>query len=41
VGEPTTTFGVSRLKGLAILASESKKIVLLNSRTTEEYPPTI
>ena len=33
----TTTLKVARLKRLTILVSESKKMVLLNSRTIEEY----
>jgi len=37
----TTTFGVSKLKRLAIFVSESKEIVLLSSRTTEGYSPSI
>jgi len=35
--KPITTRKVARLKRLTILVSESEKIVLLNSRTIEEY----
>jgi len=31
--EPTTTLRIARLKKLAILASESEEMILLNSRT--------
>jgi len=39
--ELTITLGVARLKRLAILASKSKEIALLNNRTIEECLPSI
>jgi len=39
--EFTITLGVAGLKRLAILASKSKEIALLNNRTIEECLPNI
>jgi len=39
--ELTITLGVAGLKRLAILASKSKEIALLNNRTIEECLPNI
>jgi len=39
--EPNTTLRVAELKKLAILISESKKMILLNSRIIEGCFPSI
>jgi len=36
VEKQATTLGIARPKGLAVFASKSKKIALLNSRTIEK-----